>query len=46
VVASFALTIGLSVRNLYLGVGLTALAVGICWYIVSRPTKHLEPASA
>jgi uncharacterized membrane protein YbaN (DUF454 family) len=44
--ASFALTIGLSVRNLYLGVGLTALAVGICWYIVSRPTKHLEPAAA
>ena len=45
VIASFALTIGLSVRNLYLGVGLTALAVGICWCIVSRPTKRLEPAA-
>ena len=46
VVASFALTIGLAVRNLYLGAGLTALAVGICWYIVSRPTKQLQQATA
>ncbi|NNF87129.1 MAG: YbaN family protein [Acidimicrobiia bacterium] len=45
VVASFALTIGLAVRNLYLGAGLTALAMGICWYIVSRPTKQLESAA-
>ncbi len=45
VAASFALTIGLAVRNVYLGVGLGLLAVGICWYIVSRPTKHLEQAA-
>jgi uncharacterized membrane protein YbaN (DUF454 family) len=42
VVASFALTISLAVRNVYLGAGLVALAAGICWYIVSRPTKGLE----
>ena len=41
---SFALTISLAVRNLYVGIGLVALAAGICWYIVSRPTKTLEPA--
>jgi len=45
VVASFALTIGLAIRNPYLGVGMAALAVSICWYIVSRPTKRLEPAA-
>ena len=45
VAASFALTIGLAVRNVYAGVGMAALAVGICWYIVSRPTKHLEAAA-
>lgn len=42
VAASFTLTIGLGVRNAYLGAGLVALAVGICWYILSRPTKQLE----
>jgi uncharacterized membrane protein YbaN (DUF454 family) len=45
VVASFAVTIGLGVRNLYVGAGLTALALGICWYIASRPTKQLEPSA-
>ncbi len=45
VAASFALTIGLAVRNVYTGVGMAALAVGICWYIVSRPTKHLKAAA-
>ena len=44
VTISFGLTIGLAVRNLYVGLGLVALAAGICWYIVSRPTKTLEPA--
>lgn len=42
VTASFALTISLAVRNLYLGVGMAALAAGICWYILSRPTNRLE----
>jgi len=45
VVISFTLTIGLGVRNVYLGAGLVTLAVGICWYIVSRPTKGLEQAA-
>jgi uncharacterized membrane protein YbaN (DUF454 family) len=45
VTASFAFTIGLSVRNLYAGAGLVALAAGICWYILSRPTKRLEQAA-
>ena len=39
-----ALTISLTVRNLYVGAGLAALAAGICWYILSRPTKELEAA--
>ncbi|MDH3540181.1 MAG: YbaN family protein [Acidimicrobiia bacterium] len=42
VAASFALTIGLAVRNFYVGAGLVALAVGICWFILSRPTKRWE----
>lgn len=46
VTLSFALTIGLAVRNVYLGAGLVALAVGICWYILSRPTKQMEQAPA
>ncbi|NNC91021.1 MAG: YbaN family protein [Acidimicrobiia bacterium] len=46
VTASFALTIGLGVRNVYAGAGLVVLAAGICWYIVSRPTKRLEDAAA
>ena len=41
-----ALTISLAVRNVYLGVGMAALAVGICWYILSRPTNRLEQAAA
>jgi len=41
VTVSFALTISLAVRNPYLGAGLIALAIGICWYILSRPTKQL-----
>ncbi|NNJ47789.1 MAG: YbaN family protein [Acidimicrobiia bacterium] len=45
VAVSFAVTIGLGVRNVYLGAGLVALAMGICWYIVSRPTKQLESAA-
>ena len=45
VTASFGLTIGLAVRNLYAAAGLVALAVGICWYILSRPTKRLEQAA-
>lgn len=45
VVVSFGLTIGLAVRNVYAGVALAALAAGICWYIVSRPTKQLEQAA-
>ena len=46
VAASFALTIGIGVRNFYLGAGLVTLAAGICWYILSRPTKRLEHAAA
>ncbi len=46
VTLSFSLTIGLAVRNVYLGVGLAVLAVAICWYILSRPTKRLERAAA
>jgi uncharacterized membrane protein YbaN (DUF454 family) len=45
VTVSFTLTIGLAVRNLYLGAGLVMLAIGICWYILSRPTKQLEQAA-
>lgn len=44
VLLSFGLTISLAVRNVYVGVGLAALALGICWYILSRPTKQLNPA--
>lgn len=46
VALSFGLTIGLAVRNVYLGIGLVALAAWICWYIVSRPTKQLEKLAA
>ena len=46
VLLSFGLTIGLAVRNVFLGAGLVALALGICWYIWSRPTKRLTPANA
>ena len=46
VTLSFGLTIGLAVRNVYVGIGLVALATWICWYIVSRPTKQLENAAA
>ncbi len=44
VIVSFALTIGLAVHNPYVAVGLVTLALGICWYIVSRPTAELEAA--
>ena len=46
VTASFTLTIALAVRNVFVGVGLVALAAGICWYILSRPTKQLESVAA
>jgi len=46
VTVSFTLTIGLAVRNFYAGAALVALAAGICWYILSRPTKRLEEAAA
>lgn len=39
VALSFTLTIVLAVRNVWLGVGLVALAAWIIWYILSRPTK-------
>lgn len=46
VVASFGLTIGLAVRNLFVAAGLVGLAAWIVWYIVSRPTKDTRPAGA
>ena len=46
VTVSFTLTIGLAVRNPYLGTGLVALAAAICWYILAQPTKQLEQATA
>jgi uncharacterized membrane protein YbaN (DUF454 family) len=45
VTVSFALTIGLAVRNVFLAGGLILLAAGICWFILSRPTKRLEEAT-
>ena len=44
VVLSFGLTIALAVRNGYLAVGLAALGLAICAYIVTRPTKEPVPA--
>lgn len=44
VLASFGLTIGLAVRNVYVALGLAALALAICAYIVTRPTKEAVPA--
>ena len=46
VTLSFGLTIGLAVRNPFAAVGLVALAAWICWYILSRPTKHVSEAAA
>jgi uncharacterized membrane protein YbaN (DUF454 family) len=45
VTLSFALTIGLAVRNVFVAGGLILLAAWICWYILSRPTKRLEGAA-
>lgn len=45
VTLSFGLTIALAVRNIYLGIGLVALAAWICWYILSRPTRQLDGAA-
>ncbi len=40
VTLSFGLTIGLAVRNVYLGVALAVLGLSICAYILTRPTKQ------
>ena len=45
VALSFTLTIALAIRNPFVALGMVALAAWICWYILSRPTKHLEEAA-
>ncbi len=44
VLVSFGLTIGFAVSNVYLGAGLALLALAICAYILTRPTKQEVPA--
>lgn len=46
VAVSFGITIGFTVRNVFLAVALAALAISICTYIVTRPTKESQPMAA